>query len=332
MKKLHCMLNGFLIVLISFISCGKGDKPNCPPEDIDYKQEMRNFVQNISTYAKGINPGFVIIPQNGVELVSSTGDNTGSPDMNYINAIDGIGQEDLFYGYNADDQATPTADNLYIRTFLDMAKNNGNVRIMVTDYCSTHSKMDDSYAQNNSLGYLSFAADHRNLDNIPSYPEPIFNENSGIITNLQEAKNFLYLLSPDNEYPTKQAFVDAVKNTNYDYIIMDFFYDGEEFTSTQIEELKQKANGGRRLLICYMSIGEAEDYRYYWQSDWKVGNPSFIFKEDPNWSGNFYVKYWDKDWQKIIYGNDDSYLKKIVDAGFDGVYLDIIDAFEQFEN
>ncbi len=321
----------FLTMAITMLfSCKKDDNPL--PENMDYKQEMRNFVQDISTYAKGINPGFVIIPQNGVELVSSTGDNTGSPDMNYINAIDGIGQEDLFYGYNADDQATPTADNQYIRTFLDMAKNNGNVRIMVTDYCSTHSKMDDSYAQNNSLGYLSFAADHRNLDNIPSYPEPIFNENSGIITNLQDAKNFLYLLSPDNEYPTKQAFVDAVKNTNYDYIIMDFFYDGEEFTSTQIEELKQKANGGRRLLICYMSIGEAENYRYYWQSDWKVGNPSYIFKEDPNWSGNFYVKYWDKDWQKIIYGNDDSYLKKIVDAGFDGVYLDIIDAFEQFEN
>lgn len=40
---------------------------------------------------------------------------------------------------------------------------------------------------------------------------------------------------------------------------------------------------------------------------------------------------WDENWQAIIYGNDDSYLKKIIDAGFDGVYLDIIDAFEYFE-
>ena len=34
---------------------------------------------------------------------------------------------------------------------------------------------------------------------------------------------------------------------------------------------------------------------------------------------------------KIIFGNDESYLHKIIDSGFDGVYLDIIDAFEFFE-
>jgi len=61
------------------------------------------------------------------------------------------------------------------------------------------------------------------------------------------------------------------------------------------------------------------------------GNPSFLHSENPNWEGNFYVHYWDEEWQKIICGNDDSYLKKILDAGFDGVYLDLIDAFEYFE-
>ena len=37
------------------------------------------------------------------------------------------------------------------------------------------------------------------------------------------------------------------------------------------------------------------------------------------------------DWQKIIMGNDGLYQKKILDAGFDGAYLDIIDVFEYFE-
>ena len=53
--------------------------------------------------------------------------------------------------------------------------------------------------------------------------------------------------------------------------------------------------------------------------------------ENPNWAGNFKVKYWNTEWQNIIYGNDNSYLKKILNAGFDGVYLDIIDAFEYYE-
>jgi len=293
---------------------------------------MRNFVQSISVYAKGINPNFAIIPQNGTEIVSTTGDNTGLPNENYINAIDGIGQESLNYGYDTDDIATPNEENEWVKTFLNMAKDNGTVKIMVTDYCSTQSKMDDSYSVNNANNYISFAADHRGLDNIPNYPTPIYNENSDNIINLLQAKNFLYLINPDNEYSTKQDFVNAVKNTNYDYIIMDFFFNGEAFTATQIEELKQKANGGSRLLICYMSIGEAENYRYYWQPDWKIGTPSFIVKENPNWQGNYVVKYWEPEWQAIILGNDSSYLKKIIDAEFDGVYLDIIDAFEQFEN
>ncbi len=321
----------FLAALISLTSCRKDDE-NPLPSGMDYKQEMRDFVKDISIYAKGINPNFAIIPQNGAELISTTGNDEGYPEMNYINAIDGIGQESLNYGYNADDQETPSDENQWMRTFLDMAKNNGTVQIMVTDYCSTQLKMDNSYAVNHTNNYISFAADHRELDNIPSYPTSIYNENSDTITNLQEAQNFLYLINPDNLFASKQDFVDAVKNTNYDYIIMDFFYNGEEFTITQIEELKQKANGGKRLLICYMSIGEAEDYRYYWQTDWQVGNPTFIEKENPNWQGNYIVRYWEPEWQNIIFGNDNSYLKKILDAGFDGVYLDIIDAFEQFEN
>jgi len=80
-----------------------------------------------------------------------------------------------------------------------------------------------------------------------------------------------------------------------------------------------------------MSIGEAEDYRYYWKAEWKTNPPSWLAEENPNWPGNYKVRYWNEDWQNIIYGNNDSYLRKILDAGFDGVYLDIIDAFEYFE-
>lgn len=332
MKIINITLSNILILismLICFTSCKKEESTS---QNKNYKQEMRTFVQNISSYAKGIKPNFIIIPQNGAEIVSTTGDDEGFPEMDYINAIDGIGQESLNYGYNADDQATLNNEKEWMQTFLDMAKNNGSVKILVTDYCYTPSKIDNSYATNNTDGYISFAATHRALDNIPNYPTPIHQENSDVISDLQQSKNFLYLINPDNLFNTKQEFVDEVKNTNYDIIIMDFFYNGETFTANQIQELKQKANGGKRLLICYMSIGEAEDYRYYWQAGWQVGNPSFIVKENPNWEGNYVVKYWEDEWQNIIYGNDNSYLKKILNAGFDGVYLDIIDAFEQFEN
>ena len=41
----------------------------------------------------------------------------------------------------------------------------------------------------------------------------------------------------------------------------------------------------------------------------------------------FYIQFWHPEWQKIIYCNDQSYLKQIVDAGFDGVYLDNDEAY-----
>ncbi len=296
----------------------------------NYRQDMRDFVQGISACAKGIKPNFIIIPQNGHELLTANGDETGPPAVEYITAIDGVGREDLFYGYHDDNVATPEPDRNYMIAFMDIAEKN-DVQVLVTDYCSTLSFMDDSYSQNEARGYISFAADHRELDNIPEYPKNPYNVNTDNITSLAEAQNFLYLLNPGS-YHTRESFVNAIKSTDYDVVIIDLFFDGtENFTPDDVASLKVKANTAGRLVIAYMSIGEAENYRYYWKTEWENTRPSWLAGENPDWPGNYKVRYWDENWQNIIYGNDDSYLKRIIDTGFDGVYLDIIDAFEYFE-
>lgn len=319
------------LILVIFISCGDDDEDENLYPDVNFKQEMRDFVTEISQYAKTKNPNFVIIPQNGHELVSDNGDTDGSPDVNYNNAIDACGQEDLFYGYDDDDVITGEEDNEYLTSLLDIAKSTGNV-ILVTDYCYTHTKMDDSYSKNNAKDYISFAADDRELSQIPDYPSSVYNENSESISNIHDVQNFLYLINPTN-FATKTEFVNAIKATNYDLLIMDFFFgdDDEEFNATEIEQLKQKANGGTRLVVSYMSIGEAEDYRFYWNESWTVGSPTWLKAENPEWEGNYKVVYWNDDWKAIILDSETSYLDKIIDAGFDGVYLDIIEAFEYFE-
>lgn len=295
----------------------------------DYRQDMRDFVQAISAYAKRIKPNFIIIPQNGHELLTENGEADGLLSMAYLNAIDGVGREELFYGYYEDNVPTPESVTNYMIAFMDIAENNG-IEVLVIDYCWTQSFVDDSYSKNAAKGYLSFAADHRELDNIPAYPPNPYNTNNSNITSLSEAKNFLYLINPSS-FPSKEAFLNALRGTNYDVIIIDLFYDGVALTPGEVNSLKTKANGGSRLVIAYMSIGEAEDYRYYWKPEWKTNPPSWLAEENPEWPGNYKVRYWGPSWQRIIYGNDDSYLKKILDAGFDGVYLDIIDAFEYFE-
>ncbi len=81
-----------------------------------------------------------------------------------------------------------------------------------------------------------------------------------------------------------------------------------------------------------MSIGEAEDYRWYWRDEWKKDSPSWLEEENPSWRGNFKVRYWEADWRAILFGSSDSYLDHILASSFDGAYLDIIDGFEYFEN
>jgi len=201
---------------------------------------------------------------------------------------------------------------------------------MVTDYCYTPTRMSDSYTWNNAQGYISFAADHRELDNVPFFPTSIWNENDAVVSNLTDIANFLYLINPQ-QFNSRQDLVDAIAATNYDLVIVDCFFDDEPYDAVQVAQLRQKANGGERLLVAYMSIGEAEEYRYYWQDDWADNPPTWIAAENPDWPGNYKVEYWQDGWQSIIFGNDDSYLDRILTTGFDGAYLDIIDAFEFFE-
>jgi cysteinyl-tRNA synthetase len=190
--------------------------------------------------------------------------------------------------------------------------------------------MFDSYNRNQQHGFISFAANKRELNNIPDFPANPFNQNEQDINNITEAKNFLYLINPEN-FSNKKDFIEALTQTNYDLLIIDLFLFDEILTANEIESLKTKQNGSKRLVICYLSIGEAENYRYYWQKSWKPGEPEWLQTENKNWEGNYKVHYWHTEWKSIIYGQTNSYLDKIIEAKFDGVYLDLIDAFEYFE-
>jgi cysteinyl-tRNA synthetase len=320
---LKSLCSFFVVVAINCIK--HGDE-----EAQDYREDMRTFVQGISSYAKSYGGSFIIIPQNGHELLTETGESDGVIASAYTGAIDGVGREDLFYGYDEDNVATPAPERDYMIAFLDRAEDE-NVEVLVTDYCWTPSYVDNSYSQSEICGYASFAAHRRELDSIPAYPLNPHNANTSDISSLAEVKNFLYLINPEL-FADKVSFLDALATTDYDLLIIDLFFNGETLTAQDIASLKVKNSGGSRLVIAYMSIGEAEDYRYYWKTEWESSPPEWLAEQNPNWEGNYKVEYWHPEWQSIIFGNNSSYCKRILDAGFDGVYLDIIDAFEYFES
>jgi cysteinyl-tRNA synthetase len=117
------------------------------------------------------------------------------------------------------------------------------------------------------------------------------------------------------------------------FIVIDYSRDGTDkgaFSAKEIQALKE-GPGGKKRVLAYMSIGEAENYRFYWLPGWRPGNPQWLERENLSWPGNFKVHYWDPAWQRILLGTSESYLDKILAMGFDGVYLDIIDAYEYFK-
>ena len=117
-------------------------------------------------------------------------------------------------------------------------------------------------------------------------------------------------------------------------LVIDYSRDGKParaLTPEEVDKIRVKPDGERRIVLAYLSIGVAQTYRYYWKWYWGwvfgVLSPRWLGSENPEWRGNYGVRYWHEGWQKIILVGENSYLERIVKAGFDGVYLDGVDEY-----
>lgn len=158
-------------------------------------------------------------------------------------------------------------------------------------------------------------------------------EKNTTILNGIEVSTWMYQIQWLDEYAT----IDELDATPYDLLVvepgfnfMEDAYDVEYLVSS----LKYKPDGEERILLAYIDIGQAEDYRTYWQNDWvaptanEAGYPDFLVTIDPDgWSGNYPVAYWDPSWQDI-WLDSDGLIEQIAEFGFDGVYLDWVEAYD----
>ena len=145
------------------------------------------------------------------------------------------------------------------------------------------------------------------------------------------AKSWAYQLN--NLGPAQQARIAA---SPYDLVVIDYARSEagdlveEPLTRDEVARMKVKPDGGKRLVIAYLSIGESEDNRYYWKAEWTRKRPAWMGAESKEWKGNYLVKYWEPVWQNYIFGSPQSYVDRIVEAGFDGFYIDRADAYYRF--
>lgn len=175
------------------------------------------------------------------------------------------------------------------------------------------------------------AAGGTRRDDDASDPEPARRTSTGVFTrqaspaqSLARAKSWGYQL---------QNFdLSEIEHAPFDLIVIDYSRDGsdeEALTPRDLARLKRGGGARQRLVYAYISVGEAESYRYYWQRGWKRSPPTWLIGENRDWHENYYVRFWERDWQRIIFGDEDSYIDRIAAAGFDGIYLDRCDVYEE---
>ncbi len=153
------------------------------------------------------------------------------------------------------------------------------------------------------------------------------------ILNGIEIFNWMYQI----QWLDENATIDELDNTPYDMLVVEPGFNFKEDpynVNYLVSTLKQKPNGDERILLAYIDIGQAEDYRTYWENTWvepdetSIGNPSFLVTIDPDgWDGNYPVAYWDTRWQDIWLSTN-GLIEQIANYGFDGVYLDWVEAYD----
>lgn len=124
-------------------------------------------------------------------------------------------------------------------------------------------------------------------------------------------------------FQLQDAETVVVAQSGFDLVVIDYSRDGGsggEYTREEIEIIKSSGV----IPLAYLSIGEAEDYRFYWREEWSRNPPQWLGQENPEWRGNYAVKFWDGEWRAIV----KSYLDRIIRQGFSGVYLDKVDIYQ----
>ena len=311
---------------------------NIPLNEIpNYRDEMRKIVEDLTTFARAKIPNFTVLTYGGFDLftwsqreydltelkrpemvkstsVMDTELPVGFPMRRYQQRVDGF----ILDGFFCAPLRIPLADVEAMRS--------QSLKTLSVDHCPAErvQPMYDLARKAGIVAHIDTDMNHK-FASIPTMrPNP---ENPGNVENMTAAKNMLVNLN-NKKYGNKAEWILALKNTNYDVLVVDGFYNGNQaLTKDEVRSLKFKKLGSRRLLLAWLDVGEAANDQYYWQREWKAGNPSWINALDRSNPGKFHIEFWNPAWKAIV-GKS---FAGLVDLGFDGIVLAGVDNYRRWE-
>ncbi|THV27984.1 endo alpha-1,4 polygalactosaminidase [Glycomyces paridis] len=116
---------------------------------------------------------------------------------------------------------------------------------------------------------------------------------------------------------------DAAEAGAFDYAVVDLARDGGEdyWSAEEVGALQAEGTS----VFAYFSMGSIEDYRPESEA---VEDAGLVLNRWGDWPDEHFVAYWDPQWWDLVMAPR---LDQAAAAGFDGVYLDVPNAYEEID-
>ncbi len=314
------------------------------PQSIpNYRSLMRDNLLMLIRYGKEQKPDFQIIAHEGQDLLTKSlweyeregynqaRHNENAEDKSFLFNDDFVEKEPLkhtpAYEYLHSVDAV-VLNNFYCGNNKEnriVAKHNlGKITI---EQCNDEDALASAYINamiDKKISYV-FTDIDKAFNNTDEHND--LNDSSANIYTIDDAQNILFLTDITN-YKDKDALIEALAKTNYDIIVIPALYDsGSIFSAADIERIRFKHNGAKRLLIATLNVSEASPEDYFWDKDWKQNHPEWLVRKSFSTEDAYITQYWHPQWQEII----SRYFRDIIRTGFDGVFFTGVENYKYFE-